>query len=84
MGKFYKRVTSWLFWINFLYFQWFFVRFGRKYSYRQKEFLGWEFIGFMLPLTGWWGEYFWVWRFKTVFKTIRINKSLSKEDIREI
>lgn len=80
MNRFLKRVTSWLFWLNFLYFQWFFVRLGKKYSYRQKEFLGWEFIGFMFPLTGWWGRYFWVWKLKTV----RTNKSLSKEDIRKI
>lgn len=80
MNKFLRRVTSWLFWINFLYLQWFFIRLGKRYDYNQKEYSTWEFIGFMFPLTGWWTDYIWVWR----FKPIRTNKSLSEKDIRKI
>lgn len=77
MSRFFKTAISWLFWVNFLFFQWFFIRLGRKYSYKQKRFLGWCFIGFMLPLSGWWNNYIWIWKFRKA----RTPRSLSKEDI---
>ena len=84
MNRFFKRLFSWLFWVNFLFFQWFFIRLARRYDHKLKRFTGWGFIGFMLPLTGWWGNYVWIWKFKTAFKRIGTNRSLSKEDIKDI
>jgi len=71
MNRFHKKVTSPLFWINFLYLQWFFVRLAFYYRLDEKnsdergEFLGWSFIGFMLPLAGWWTKKIWIWKFKS-------------------
>jgi len=73
-----KRAFSWLFWLNFLLFQWLFIRLGHKYSRKQKKFIGWGFLGFVLPLTGWWNNYIWVWKFN---KNCKSKKSLSIEDI---
>lgn len=79
MNRLFKRAISWLFWINFLIFQWFFIRLGHKYNYSQKKFIRWEFIGFILPLTGWWNNYIWIWKINR--GKLRNNKSLSKEDV---
>lgn len=77
-NRFWNRIKSWLFWLNFLIVQWFFVRFGRKYSHKHKKFISWGFVGLILPLTGWWNNYIWIWKIK---KNVRSKKSLNGNEI---
>jgi hypothetical protein len=62
--------------INFMIFQWFFVRIGRRYRPTSTEILldgtdntnleraGWGLLKWVVPLTGWWSDYVWIvgWR----------------------
>lgn len=49
--------TSWLFWVNFLFFQWFFVRLCEVIDRDTQKHMRWEFLQWLVPLTGWWSEY---------------------------
>ena len=46
---------------NILFFQWFFIRL-QGYKDWESSQLDWSFsfIGFIVPLTGWWTNYIWV------------------------
>jgi hypothetical protein len=58
----YDYFKSWLFWVNFLFFQWFFVRLEETVDIRDgKEIhLMWGLLRYPVPLTGWWTDYrFW-------------------------
>jgi len=61
-----KRIRSWLFWINFLFFQWFFVRFAREVTMDHKTTTGYAFVGVVVPLTGWWNDYWYLWHIKNI------------------
>jgi len=65
------KSMSWLAWVNFLFFQWFFIRLFKNVE-NDGTVLGWGFMGVILPLTGWlflpwerfvplpaWNFYFW-------------------------
>jgi hypothetical protein len=61
------------FWLlNFILLQWFCIRLVRKMEKSNRIFpknvyaieyvqVGWTVI-FVLPLTGWWSDYIWIWR----------------------
>ena len=66
MSLFNKRVRSWLFWVNFLFFQWFFVRLAREVTMDHKTTTGYALVGVMVPLTGWWNDYWYLWRIKNI------------------
>ena len=78
-----KRYISWLFYLNFLILQWFFVRLGRIVNRKTGEIEGWRFLGIVVPLTGWWGRYIFVCRLPKS-KYCASIKSLSKDDINKI
>lgn len=44
-------------WLNFVVFQWFFVRLGRVRDMDSGEQIGWGWIKGVVPLTGWWSDY---------------------------
>lgn len=46
---------------NILFFQWLFIRLQASYDVEAPHTtLTFTFIGFILPLTGWWTNYIWV------------------------
>jgi len=63
---FHKRIRSWLFWVNFLFFQWFFVRFAREVTMDHKTTTGFALVGIIVPLTGWWNGYWYLWHIKNI------------------
>jgi len=66
MSLFHKRIRSWLFWVNFLFFQWFFVRFAREVTIDHKTTTGYALVGIVVPLTGWWNDYWYLWHIKNI------------------
>jgi hypothetical protein len=56
----YHYFTSWLFWVNFLFFQWFFVRLQQTIDVQSGKTVMWDFLRYPVPMTGWWTDYkFW-------------------------
>jgi hypothetical protein len=55
---------SWLGWLNFLVVQWFCVRIARQYDAETNTAIGWGLVYFVLPLTGWWSSYKFLWEKK--------------------
>lgn len=49
-------------WTNFLIVQWFFIRIAKTEDADTGEHIRWSVIGPVWPLTGWWSNYWWVWR----------------------
>jgi hypothetical protein len=59
-----------LYLLNFILLQWFCIRLARKMVKRDSVFtefkdeytqIGWGII-FVVPLTGWWSDYIWIWK----------------------
>lgn len=48
---------SWLGYLNFIVFQWFFIRLARRIDMDTMEQIGWTWITRVYPLTGWWNDY---------------------------
>ncbi len=44
---------TWLYLVNVIIFQWFFVRLTKMVDKDTKKVLAWGFQGFVVPLTGW-------------------------------
>ena len=44
-------------WSNFLLFQWFFVRLQRTCDVETGRIISLDWIGPVVPLTGWWSDY---------------------------
>jgi len=51
---------TWVYWLNFLVFQWLFVRLARVIDTRRNRQVGWTWLVGVLPLTGWWGRFAYV------------------------
>ena len=75
MQQFFKK--NWLFWLNFIIFQWFFVRFGavtdpaKKYvNERGLYFNKYALVFPIIPLTGW----------KTDFKPYNVQVYVLERD----
>lgn len=47
---------SWLFWVNFLGFQWFFIRLCQHVN-DEGQTVRWSFVRWVIPITGWWTDY---------------------------
>lgn len=43
--------------VNFLFFQWFFIRLCFQYDEEDGNYKDWGFLGGVLPLTGWGTKY---------------------------
>jgi len=57
------RGYTWVGILNQVILQWFFIRFQAEVT--DKEDLtveSFKIIGFVVPLTGWWSDYIWVWQ----------------------
>lgn len=54
-----RYFVSWLFWVNFLFFQWFFVRLQETGSMVDEKFVheSWGWRRWVVPVTGWWTDY---------------------------
>lgn len=50
----------WLLWVNFLVVQWFFVRIAIVVHADGR--VEWHPLRYVIPLTGWWSNYVWLWR----------------------
>lgn len=50
--------------INFLLLQWFFIRLARIVDIKTNKIIGYNILGIVLPLTGWWSRYIWIYRLK--------------------
>ena len=46
-------------WLNQLFLQWFLIRLQATLD-DNKDIEGYQIIGFVVPLTGWWSEYIWI------------------------
>jgi hypothetical protein len=44
---------TWLMFVNVFFFQWFFVRLARIVDEDTKKTIGWKFIYWIVPTTGW-------------------------------
>jgi len=76
MNRYLKRLSSWLFWVNFFVFQWFFIRLGKTVKPKTGEIISWRIFGFIAPLTGWWNKYIWIWKLN---KDLVLMKKMIKE-----
>jgi hypothetical protein len=47
---------------NFFIVQWFFIRLQQSVDKDTGEHIEWSILGPVWPLTGWWSDYWWVWR----------------------
>lgn len=52
-----------LFWWNFLLFQWFFIRRGKVVD-KNGNVIRWVWLTGILPLTGWWSDYIYIYIIK--------------------
>lgn len=58
--RWYHYFESWLFWVNFLFFQWFFIRLQQTIDTTTGKTIKWDFLRYPVPLTGWFTNYkFW-------------------------
>lgn len=58
-------LRSWLGWLNFFVFQWFFVRLqeiGELDENKQWKHLRWEILTFPIPMSGWWTRYVYIYQ----------------------
>ncbi len=46
--------------LNFVFLQWFLIRLCKCTDHDQETY--WAILGFVVPLTGWWQNYMWIWR----------------------
>lgn len=46
-----------LFYVNFLFFQWFFVRLTQHIDTDTGKTVKWSFTRWVVPVTGWWTNY---------------------------
>lgn len=52
---------SWYGWLNFLLIQWFFVRLTKCIDDETNK-VSWKLTYLVLPLTGWWSDYVFLYR----------------------
>ena len=52
---------SWLGALNFLVLQWLFIRLQETVDDNGAH-EKWNVIGFIVPVTGWWNRYWYIWR----------------------
>ncbi len=60
--RWYDYFTSWLFWVNFLFLQWFFIRLREtvEWTNGKEKHIAWDILRWVVPFTGWWTTYkFW-------------------------
>lgn len=48
---------TWLGYLNFLVFQWFFLRLARIQAYGSLRTVGFVWLGPIIPFTGWWSDF---------------------------
>ena len=53
---------TWLKLLNVIVLQWFFVRLAKIVDTKTKIIVGWDFLRWIVPLTGWWSDYRFVGR----------------------
>jgi len=61
---------TWVGYLNMFVLQWFFIRLAYHVEIDDPEQLKFDFfiIKWVVPMTGWWGEYIWVLKKEKVFK----------------
>ena len=62
------RVNWWLGPLNFLLLQWFGVRLAAVLERRDGPVIGWMLLRWVFPLTGWWSDFRWIGRHRSIAK----------------
>jgi hypothetical protein len=55
---------SWVGWLNMLVLQWWLICLQVALCAKTGKSVRWKLIGPLVPLTGWWSPYVWLWRRK--------------------
>ena len=50
-------MKTWLFYLNYLILQWFFIRLARKIDKNTGNQIGWTVLKFVVPMSGWNTDY---------------------------
>lgn len=66
--KTFWMLRSWLGWLNFFLLQWFFLRLQEVLEDDGKTHVRWQVVTGIVPLTGWWSNYVYLWKRKLDFR----------------
>lgn len=55
---------GWLGLLNFMLLQWIFVRLAKEVDTKSKKIVKWKLLIGIVPLTGWWNDYIYIYRNK--------------------